>query len=510
MSTKTLPKPHLTATLVLACLAQFMVILDVSVVNVALPSIKHALGFQEDSLQWVINAYTVTFAGFLLLGGRAADLFGRRRTFVFGLLLFSLASLAAGVADSRSVLITARLIQGLGGAIVAPSSLSLLTSTFIEPKARHRAVGTWGAMGGAGASAGVLLGGVLTDLLSWRWIFFINLPIGLITAFLAHQLLIEGRNDSAKRNLDLAGAFTATVGLSAIVFGVVRTDSAGWGDPITLIAIGGGIVMLLAFLAIEGLVAKAPLMPLRLFRSRQLSAANLSIAVVGASTFAMWFFLSLYLQDVLGYSPLKAGIVFLPMTLAVVVGSAVASRFTMRIGARRMLIIGMVLLCVGLALLTDITVQGDYVGELMIPGLLASFGLPLAFIPGNIAATSGVPQSEAGLASAVVSMARMFGGAIGLAVLTTIATTHSNQLLHGVSPSAHAVDAALVSGFQLGFWVASGIAGFGILVAVFAMPSPCAIADRERSDAARAEVAMASGAVASRAAENPGAIAAEF
>ena len=500
MSTKTLPKPHLTATLILACLAQFMVILDVSVVNVALPSIKHALGFQEDGLQWVINAYTVTFAGFLLLGGRAADLLGRRRTFVFGLLLFSFASLAAGLADSRTVLITARLIQGIGGAIVAPSSLSLLTSTFIEPKARHRAVGIWGAMGGAGASAGVLLGGVLTDLLSWRWIFFINLPIGLITAFLAHRLLIEGRTENATRNLDLAGAFTATVGLSAIVFGVVRTDSAGWSDPTTLIAIGGGIVMLLIFLWIEGLVAKAPLMPLRLFRSRQLSAANLSIAVVGASTFAMWFFLSLYLQDVLGYSPLKAGIVFLPMTLAVVAGSAVASRFTMRVGARRLLIIGMVLLCVGLALFTDITVQGDYVGELMIPGLVASFGLPLAFIPGNIAATSGVPQRDAGLASAVVSTARMFGGAIGLAVLTTVATTHSNSLLHGVSATTHAVDAAMVSGFQLGFWVASGIAAFGILVAVFAMPSPRSIAATERADAARAEAAEASGALASRAA----------
>ncbi len=496
MSTKTLPKPHLTATLILACLAQFMVILDVSVVNVALPSIKHALGFTEDGLQWVINAYTVTFAGFLLLGGRAADLLGRRRTFVFGLLLFSFASLAGGMADSRTVLIAARLVQGLGGAVVAPASLSILTSTFTEPKERHRAVGIWGAMGGAGATAGVLLGGVLTDLLSWRWILFINVPIGLTTAFLSHRLLVEGRNHNASRNFDLLGALTATVGLSAIVFGVVRTDSAGWGDPTTVIAIGGGVLMLMIFLAVEGWVAKAPLMPLRLFRSRQLSAANLTIAVVGASTFAMWFFLSLYLQDVLGYSPLKAGVVFLPMTIAVVIGSAVASRLTMRVGARRLLIVGMVMLTSGLALFTDIGVHGDYLGEMLIPGLLASFGMPLAFIPATICATSGVKPQEAGLASAVASTARLFGGAIGLAALSTIATTHSNNLLHSTTASAHTANQALVSGFQLAFLVAAGIAAFGILVGIFGMPKPRTAAVSEAADAGAGELTEPLGSVA--------------
>ncbi len=496
MSTKTLAKPHLKATLILACLAQFMVILDVSVVNVALPSIKHALGFSEDGLQWVVNAYTVTFAGFLLLGGRAADLFGRRRVFVIGLLLFSLASLAGGLANDPTTLIVARLIQGVGGAVVAPASLSILTSTFTEPRERHRAVGIWGAMGGAGATAGVLLGGVLTDVLSWRWILFINLPIGLVTAFMSQRLLQEGRNEHAARNLDIAGAVTATLGLSALIFGVVRTDSAGWGDPTTLIAIGGGLLMLAVFIGIEGWVAKAPLMPLRLFRSRQLSAANVGIAVVGASTFAMWFFLSLYLQDVLGYSPLKAGIVFLPMTIAVVIGSAVASRYTLRVGARRMLIMGMVMLAVGLAMFTDIGVHGDYLGELLVPGLLASFGMPLAFIPGTIVATSGVKPQEAGLASAVASTARLFGGAVGLAVLTTIATTHTTHLLQGSTRSAHAVDAAIVSGFQVGFWVASGIAVFGILVGIFGMPRPRVAADVEATDALTAAANEPRGAVA--------------
>ncbi len=464
-------KPHLTATLILACLAQFMVILDVSVVNVALPSIKHALDFTEDGLQWVVNAYTVTFAGFLLLGGRAADLLGRRKVFVFGLVLFSLASLACGLADSRAVLIAARLVQGLAGAVVAPASLSILTSTFTTPAERHRAVGIWGAMGGAGGAAGVLLGGIITTALSWRWIFFINLPIGLIAAYLSQRMLLEGRNEHATRNFDFGGAITATLGLSALVFGIVRTDSSGWGDPTTLLAIGVGVALLLVFLLLEGRIAKAPLMPLRLFRSRQLSAANTILAAVGASTFAMWFFLSLYLQDVLGYSPIKTGLVFLPMTLALVVGSTIASKVTMRFGAKRLLVFGMAALAIGLAWLSDIGVHPDYLGELLAPGLLTSIAMPFAFVPGVICATSGVKPQEAGLASAVANTARLMGGALGLAVLATIATSHSNALLHDHTGAVHTVNQALVSGFQVAFWFAGGIATVGMLVALFGMPS---------------------------------------
>jgi EmrB/QacA subfamily drug resistance transporter len=464
------PKKHLKATLILACLAQFMVILDISVVNVALPSMKHALDFTEDGLQWVVNAYTVTFAGFLLLGGRAADLLGRRSVFVFGLVLFSLASLAGGLADDRTVLIVARLAQGLGGAVIAPASLSIITSTFVEPRERNRAVGIWGAMGGAGAAAGVLAGGVITDVLSWRWIFFINLPIGLATAFFSQRMLLEGRNENATRNFDVLGALTATLGLSALVYGIVRTDSSGWGDTTTLIAIFGGVALLAIFILLESKFAKAPLMPLRLFKSRQLSSANAIIGLVGASTFAMWFFLSLYVQDVLGYSALKAGLVFLPMTIAIVIGSTIASRITIRVGAKRLAILGMALLTVGLAALTDIGTHSDYLGEILVPGLLAAFGMPLALIPSTIAATAGVKREEAGLVSALANTSRLFGGALGLAVLATFATSRSNSDLQHPTAAVHTANAALVSGFQLAFWIAAGIAAAGVIVAVFGMP----------------------------------------
>lgn len=476
------PNRHLTATLILACLAQFMVVLDVSVVNVALPSMKHALDFTESGLQWVVNAYTVTFAGFLLLGGRAADLLGRRKVFVVGLALFALSSLAGGLADSRSMLIAARLVQGLGGAVVAPASLSILTSTFTEPKERHRAVGLWGAMGGAGGAAGVLAGGVITDLLDWRWILFINLPIGLATAYFSQRMLAEGRNENAMRNFDLGGALTATLGLSALVYGIVLTNTAGWGNATTIAAIAAGLGLLGLFLLIEGRFAKAPLMPLRLFRSRQLSAANLVIGLVGASTFAMWFFLSLYLQEVLGYSPIKTGLVFLPMTLAIVVGSTIASRITMRFGARRLLLAGMTLLAVGVVSLSDIGVRANYLGELLVPGLLTSFAMPFAFIPGTISATSGVAPHEAGLASAVANTARLFGGALGLAILATIATSRTAALMHHPAVTTHVAAAALVGGFKLAFVVAGGIAATGILVSLVGMPRT------HRSEATQAQV----------------------
>lgn len=464
------PNPHLTATLILACLAQFMVVLDISVVNVALPAVKHALGFSESGLQWVVNAYTVTFAGFLLLGGRAADLLGRRRVFVLGLLLFSLASLAGGVADSRTVLIIARLVQGLGGAVIAPASLSIITSTFITPKERHRAVGVWGAMGGAGGAAGVLLGGVIVDLLSWRWIFFVNLPIGLATVYFAQRLLLEGRNQNATRNFDLIGAVTATAGLSAIVYAIVGTNSHGWGSTSTLIPLAAGVALIAAFLLHEGRFAKAPLVPLRLFRSRRLSVANVTIALVGAASFPMWFFLSLYAQDVLHYSPIKTGLFFLPMTVAIVIGSTVVSRITRRVSARVLMTLGMGSMGIGLALLTRIGLHSDYLGVLLIPSLLISFGMPFAFIPSTISATSGVRPQEAGLASAVANTARMIGGAIGLAVLATIATNRSAADLRHPTLAIHTANAALLNGFQLAFWIGAAIAAAGMITAAVAMP----------------------------------------
>ncbi|MFZ0088259.1 MAG: MFS transporter [Solirubrobacteraceae bacterium] len=459
--------PHLRATLLLACLAQFMVILDVSVVNVALPAIRHGLGFSEVDLQWVVNAYTVTFAGFLLLGGRAADLLGRRRVFVSGLTLFALASLAGGIADSQGVLIAARAVQGLGGAVIAPASLSILTTTFAEGPARNRAVGIWGAMGGAGGAAGVLLGGILTDLLSWRWILFINVPIGLLAAFAAQRLILESRGALSTRDFDLRGALSATIGLSLLVLGIVRTDQTGWGDVSTLIVIGAGIALLVVFVLVEGRFAKAPLMPLRIYRSRTLTAANIIVLLVGAASFGMWFFVSLYLQQVLGYSPIRAGLAFLPMTLCIVVGSTLASRAVTRVGAKPLLIAGMVSLTLGLAWFALIRPHGTYVGDMLFPSLLTAIGIGLAFVPATISAVAGVAPAEAGLASGLVNTARLFGGALGLAVLAAIATAHTNaQLHHGVSGPD-----ALTSGFRVAFLVAAAFSLVGGLVAAFGLPA---------------------------------------
>jgi EmrB/QacA subfamily drug resistance transporter len=462
---KARPK-HLNATLFLACLAQFMVILDVSVVNVALPAIRNGLHFTEVDLQWVVNAYTVTFAGFLLLGGRAADLLGRRRVFVSGLILFALASLAGGMADSRTVLIAARAVQGLGGAVIAPASLSIITTTFTEGAARNRAVGIWGAMGGAGGAAGVLLGGVLTDLLGWRWILFINVPIGLLAAFFAQRLIAEGRDRSRARNFDLPGALSATVGLSLLVLGIVRTDQTGWGSAGTLGLIAGGVALLAAFVLIEGRFASAPLMPLRIYASRALSAANVVVLLVGGATFGMWFFVSLYLQQVLGYSPIRAGLAFLPMTLCIVIGSTLASRLVIRVGAKPLLVTGMLLQTAGLLLFSGVPVDGTYVSNILLASLLVAIGIGFSFVPATISAVAGVKPAEAGLASGLVNTSRMFGGALGLAVLAAIATSQTNSDLRQGS-AAHA---ALTSGFELAFVVAAAFAFLGALVALFGLP----------------------------------------
>jgi EmrB/QacA subfamily drug resistance transporter len=461
----------LRATLILGCLAQFMVVLDVSVVNVALPSIRRALRFTEADLQWVINAYTVTFAGFLLLGGRAADLLGRRKVFVFGMVLFAITSLIGGMANSQTVLIAARAAQGLGAAVIAPASLSILTTTFTEPAERNRAVGIWGAMGGAGGAAGVLFGGILTELLGWRWILFINVPIGLAAAVLAQRLLAEGRNTQATRNFDFAGALTATAGLSLMIFGIVRTDVTGWGSTSTLAFIAAGAFLMLSFLVIEGWFAAAPLMPLRIFRSRSLTAANLVLVLVGGAVFGMWFFVSLYLQNVLGYSPLRAGLAFLPMTIFIVMGSMIASRITIRVGAKRLLIAGMLTLSLGLLLFTRISADGSYLSDVLLPGLLTALGMSFAFIPGTICGTAGVAPREAGLTSALINTSRLFGGALGLAILATLATSRTASDLRHPTAAVHTVNQAMVNGFQLAFVLAAAFGFLGALIAAFGMPS---------------------------------------
>jgi EmrB/QacA subfamily drug resistance transporter len=462
--------PHLTWTLLLACLAQFMVILDVSVVNVALPAIRHGLHFSEADLQWVVNAYTVTFAGFLLLGGRAADLIGRRRVFVGGLVLFSLASLVGGFAGSQTMLIAARAAQGLGGAVIAPASLSILTTTFAEGHARNRAVGIWGAMGGAGGAVGVLLGGVLTSTLGWRWILFINVPIGVLAAVAAQRMILEGRNLDRARRFDLPGALTATIGLSVLVLGIVRTSTTGWTSAPTLALIGAGILVLVAFLLIEGRFAPAPLMPLRIYSSRRLSAANGVMLLLGATSFGMWFFVSLYLQQVLGYSPIRAGLAFLPMTLCIVAGSTLGSRAVGRIGAKPLLVTGMFLLTLGLVWFSQISAHGTYLADMLGASIVTSTGIGLSMVPVTISAVAGVARTEAGLASALVSTARLFGGALGLAILAALATSHTDaQLRAGVA--AHA---ALTSGFRLAFVISAAGALVGALIALIGLPGATA------------------------------------
>jgi EmrB/QacA subfamily drug resistance transporter len=452
------------AAVVLACVAQFMVILDVSVVNVALPAIKHALAFSGTGLQWVVNAYTLAFAGFLLLGGRMADLLGRRRVFIGGLLLFSLASLIGGFASSQGMLVGARAAQGLGGAIVSPASLAIITTTFEDGSDRNKALGAWGAMGGAGGAFGVLLGGTLTDLLSWQWILFINVPIGLAAALLTPRFVEEGRSAAGTRQFDFAGALSVTLGLVAIVYAIVRTDVNGWGSAQTIVVLGVGLLLIAVFLAIEGRFAARPLMPLRIFRSRPLSGANAIVFLFSAAIFGMWFFVSLYLQQVLGYSPIEAGLAFLPMTLTIIVGSTVASRLTSRLGAKPLLVVGMAFQTVGLLLFAEISPHGSYVADVLAPSLLVAAGIGTAFVPVTIAAVAGVAPAEAGLASGLVNTSRLMGGALGLAILATVATSRTASFAtHGA--------AALTAGYQRAFEVGAGFTIAGMLVALFVLQS---------------------------------------
>jgi EmrB/QacA subfamily drug resistance transporter len=452
---------HKSLVLALCCLAQFMVILDVSIVNVALPSIRADLGFSATGLQWVVNAYTLAFAGFLLLGGRAADLIGRRDVFVGGLLLFSLASLLGGIAQTDGQLVAARAVQGLGGAVVAPATLSILATTFTEGAERNRALGLWGAMGGVGGATGALLGGILTQTLSWRWILLINVPIGIAVALAALRVVARGKRDAgAARSFDLAGALTVTAGLVVLTYGIVETDTHGWGSLRTLVTLGLGLALLATFTFVEGRLAKAPLVPLRIFRSRAVSGANVVVFCMGAAAFAMWYFLSLYLQQVLGYDPIQAGLAFVPMTAAIIVTSQVASRGVGRFGPGMVLTLGMVLIGAGMIGLAQVSADGSYWGDVLIPSIVTAAGIGFSFVPVTIAATQGVRGPEAGLASGLVNTSRQVGGSIGLALLATVATQHTSDVAGTVSAAV-----ALTEGFQRAFLVGAGFAFLGAAVA---------------------------------------------
>ncbi len=453
-------------TLIICCVAQFMVVLDVSVVNVALPSIRADLHFTGTELQWVVNAYTLTFAGFLLLGGRAADLLGRRKLLVVGLAVFAATSLLGGLAQTKGMLIAARGLQGLGGAIVAPATLSVLTSTFAVGRERNRALGLWGAMGGAGGASGALLGGILTQTLSWRWILFINIPIGVVAALAAHHYILESRADTrARRNFDLAGAITVTAGLVVLVYGIVTTDTYKWASAHTVITLGIGVALLALFVLIEARLATAPLVPLRVFKSRELSAANVVVFTLGASAFAMWYFLSLYLQEVRGFSPIQTGLAFFPMALGVVVGAQLAGRGTMRFGAGPLLALGMAMISAGMFLFARAPANATFWVDVFPASLLPALGIGLAFVPVTIAAMAGSAPQESGLASGLVNTSRQVGGSLGLAVLATVATERTASLIGHVN-----LNEALTSGFHHAFLLGGAIAALGAVTSAVFLP----------------------------------------
>jgi EmrB/QacA subfamily drug resistance transporter len=468
------------SALALIVTAQFMVILDVAIVNVALPSIKSDLGFSQTGLQWVITAYAILFGGTLLLGGRLADLLGRRRLFIAGLALFSLSSLLCGIAWSSSSLVGFRALQGLGGALLAPAALSLLMTTFAEGRERNLALGIYGAASGSGAAAGVLLGGVLTSYLGWSWIFFINVPVGAAAIALAPVLLRESRADHLQhRHFDLAGAASVTGGLMLLVYALTRATADGWSSPVTLGLLGGAAALVATFVVIESR-SRFPLLPLRIFRLRALSAANVTMAIVGAVTFSEFFVLTLYVQDVLHYSAVQSGVAFVAFALTVVVTSNVAQAVVGRAGVRATLVAGLALATTSVALLTRLPVDGHYFWDLFPAFVLGGAGMGFSFVPVTIASLAGVERSDAGVASGLVNTSRQIGGAIGLAAISTIAASASSSYAHAHALAVSSAPAT-VDGFQTSFDVLGGLLLVALLVAgVFLRPA------RERAAEAEA------------------------
>jgi EmrB/QacA subfamily drug resistance transporter len=455
-----------TWLLVVCCMAQFMVILDLSIVNVALPSIQSSLGFSAPELQWIVDAYAITFAGFLMLGGRAADHFGQRRMFVAALLLFAIASLAGGLAPDRATLVAARAIQGLGGALMAACSLAVITSSFAPGVQLNRAIGAWAAMNGLGGAAGMLFGGVITEFLSWRWVLLINPPIGIAGALVAYAVVSERRR-APGRSFDLAGALTLTIGQMVLVFGIVEAGLAGLGTFAALGPIIVGVLLLAVFGVIEVRFASEPLIPFKEL-TKPLRIANNIVLLFSASLFPMWFVSSLYLQQVLYLSPLKTGLVFLPMTVVIGVVASRAGRLVSHFGVRTVLGGGLLMLTAGMLLLAKIGSSGSAIVYVMLPGLLTAAGIAMSIVPSTIAATQGAKEGQAGLASGLVNTSRQIGGGLGLAVLVTLATSHSSHLIG----EGHGVAESLTDGFRLAYLIGGGLAAAAALVTFTALPKP--------------------------------------
>jgi EmrB/QacA subfamily drug resistance transporter len=467
--------PRRWLALALLAVAQFVVVLDASIMNIALPSIGADLDVAGEDLSWIINAYVLTFGGFLLLGGRLADLLGRRRVFVAGLVLFGAASLAGGLAASSSQLIAARAVQGLGGALLAPAALSILTTIFPAGAERNKALGVWGAVAGSGGAAGVLLGGVITDALSWEWVLFINVPIAAASALLAFRLIAESRADVAHRSFDLPGAATVTAGLTAAVYAIVEAESAGWTSTQTLGVAAAAVVLLGAFVAIERR-ALAPLVPFGVFRLRTVSGANVTMFLVGAAMFGLFYFLSLSMQQVLGYSALEAGLAQLPLAGVLVLAAGAVSPLVTRLGSKPVGLAGLVTFAAGLAWFSRMPADAGFLADILGPSLVVAVGLAATFVALTVSAVDGIADAESGLASGLINTTQQIGGALGLAVLSAVATGRTDDAAAGGADPAFALN----EGFQSGLLVAAGIVVLAVaanaLVARGSRPAPAAAA----------------------------------
>jgi EmrB/QacA subfamily drug resistance transporter len=453
--------PHRWRVLAVVATAFFMTILDVSIVNVALPSIGKDLHFSQANLQWVITAYAISFGGFLLLGGRAADLLGRRMVFIVGVTLFTIASLVCGLAQSEGMLIASRAVQGLGGAIISPAALSIVMTSFEEGPERNKALGVWGALGGSGAAVGVLAGGVLTDYLSWRWIFFVNVPVGALVLLLTPRIVPESRRDTAERHYDALGAVLVSAGLALLVYAISEAPNVGWGTPRTILLIIASVALLVAFLVNERRVRDA-LMPFHIFRVRTVAGANAVGFLLGSVLFANFFLLTLYVQDVLGYSPLRTGVTFIATAGTAVIAAGAAQALTTRFGAKPIIVIGLTLLTVAMVWYAQIPVHGKFASNLLPEYVIVGVGIAFAFVPVSIAALAGVAEREAGLASGLINTSQQIGGAIGTAVASTVFATHFKALIR----SGHSTPDALTHGYAYGFWA---LAFFGVAAIIAAL-----------------------------------------
>jgi EmrB/QacA subfamily drug resistance transporter len=461
--------------LVLLAGAQFLVVLDATVVNVALPHIQTDLHFSDANLQWVVNAYTLTFGGFLLLGGRAADLFGRRRVFMLGTLLFGVASLAAGLSQSEGMLIAARAVQGLGGAIVSPAALSIVMTTFSEGSERNKALSVWGAVAGAGGAVGSLLGGVLTDAVGWEWVFFINVPIAALIFFASPPLLAESRAEVDREGFDIAGALSVTAGLALLIFTLVNTVDHGWGSTRTLVGFAIAVLLLVGFFVRETRT-RHPLVRLGILRDRTRAAANITAMLAVAGLFGMFYFLSLYMQQVLGASAMRTGFQYLPLAVTIFLTAGLASSVVTKIGVRPTLTAGFLFAAVGLGWFTQVSADGTYLADVLFPSILVAIGIGLFFVSGTLAATAGVRAQESGLASGLLNTSQQVGGAVGLAILSTLAANKTaSTLTDGGSQAVAAVD-----GFQLAFLIGAIFALAGAVIAfLFVRPSQEAVEQAE-------------------------------